>query len=413
MPFVFPIVSVCFYAAWIFVLFLGGTRADDNSFNSDFLSIRATKSLQGLAAFGVMCHHISQTEILQKASEIQAFKDIGFLFTGLFFFVSGYGLLKSLDSKRGYLDGFLKRRCVPILVSFYAMNFLYVIWHVVLRTPMSAGEWLCKIVGVSLLNDNAWFVPVILILYAAFYFAFKKTKSRRLAFALIFLVVAAQVAAFLFLRHFPWWHGEKNWWRAPGAFSTCAWWKRPCELWFEGEWWVNSTVCFLLGMCFAQYGRNIFAFFQKNYWAKFFAQFVLTLVFLCIGMWALSAISYWREFAGDNSVAPRLKLIVIQGAQVVSFVVFVVVFMMKFFADNRVTRFFGNYSLEIYLMQAMAIRTLPRFFCFEKMDLSLFSSRLFVLLYAALSVAISILLALVLKKISSFLLNWFGGKKNV
>ena len=106
-------------------------------------------------------------------------------------------------------------------------------------------------------------------------------------------------------------------------------------------------------------------------------------------------------------------MILIQSAQVVSFVVFVAVFMMKFFAGNRVTRFFGNNSLEIYLMQAMAIRTLPQFFRFEKMNLSLFSSRILVLIYAALSVAISILLALGLKKISSLALNFFGGKKNV
>ena len=87
------------------MIFLGGKRADENSFNSDFLSIRATKSLQGLAAFGVLCHHISQTEILQKSGEIQVFKEVGFLFTGIFFFVSGYGLLKSLDTKRDYLNG--------------------------------------------------------------------------------------------------------------------------------------------------------------------------------------------------------------------------------------------------------------------------------------------------------------------
>lgn len=413
MPFVFPIVSICFYAAWIFAVFLGGKRADENSFNSDFLSIRATRSLQGLAAFGVICHHISQTEILQKSDEIQIFKDVGFLFTGLFFFVSGYGLLKSLDSKRDYLKGFLKRRCVPIIVSFYAMNFLYIIWHLILRTPMSADEWICKILGIALLNDNAWFVPVILILYVSFYFAFKKAKNRRRAFAMVFIVVVAQIALFLFLRHFPWWHGEKNWWRVPGAFSICAWWKRPCALWFEGEWWVNSTVCFLLGMFFAQGERKIFAFFSKNYWVKFFASFALALIFLCAGIWALSAISYWREFGGDNSVAPRLKMILIQTAQVVSFVIFVAVFMMKFFADNRVTRFFGKHSLEIYLMQAMAIRTLPQFFGFEKMNLALFSSRILVLIYAALSVAISILLALGLKKISSLALNFFGGKKNV
>lgn len=415
MSFSFPLVSVCFYALWIFVIFLGGSGAKENSFNSNFLSIRATKSLQGLAALGVISHHISQMQILTKANEIQIFHDTGFLFVGFFFFVSGFGLIKSLDTKPGYLNGFLKRRALPILVTYYVMNAFYIIWHLILKTKFSASEWICKILGISLLNDNAWFVPVILILYFAFYFIFKKIKNRKICFALIFIVIAMQVGWFLFNKHFVWWIGPKNWWwNAQGYtdFSSAPWWQQIGALWFEGEWWVNSSICFLLGMLVAQNEKKFFDFFAKNYWAKFFALFALVVISMWIGLWSLYGISYWREFSGDNSTWPRAQIYLIQSAQIILFVIFIIVFMMKFFADNKATRFLGKHSLEIYLMQAIPLRQGANFFDAAKMNYSLVSTKLLVLLYVASVIAISILFALVLKFCSARIVKFFG-KKNV
>lgn len=409
----FPVITVFYYIAFALIVFAGGSRAAKGTCNSEFLSPRATKSLQGFAAIGVLSHHLAQREIFEKQlGEIQAFTYIGFLFVGIFFFVSGYGLIKSLDTKPNYLDGFLKKRCVPILVTYYVMNAFCIIWHLLLGTKMSASEWICKITGVALLNDNAWFVPVILIMYLAFYFIFKNVKNRKTAFALIFLVVAAQIGWFLFNKHFPWWLGEKDWWKGSGLW-TAPWWKKPVALWYEGEWWVNSTICFFVGMLVAQNEKKFFEFFSKFYWIKFAAVFTLAAVFMWQGLWANTNISYWREFGPnpDNTTLPRLQMITVQTLQVIFFVLFIVVFMMKFFADNKITRWFGKYSLEIYLMQVIPIRTIPNFIKFENMDMTLFSSRMWAFLYIVLVIAISILLAIVLKWCSAKVLKLVGYNK--
>lgn len=416
MSFNFNIVSVCFYAFWIFAIFIDGSGAKENSFNSDFLSLRATKSLQGLAAMGVICHHIAQINLTQHSGEIQIFRDIGFLFVGLFFFTSGFGLIKSIDTKPNYLNGFLKRRALPVFITYYVMNAFYIIWHLLLKTEFSTSQWICKILGISLLNDNAWFVPVILILYLAFYFIFKKIKNRKICFALIFIVIAVQVGWFLFNKHFVWWIGPENWWWNPQGhidFSNAPWWQQIGELWFEGEWWVNSTICFLLGMLIAQNEKKFFEFFVKNYWMKFFALFSLVVISMWIGLWSLYGISYWREFGGDNSTLPRAQMFFIQSVQIILFVIFIIVFMMKFFADNKVTRFFGNYSLEIYLMQAIPLRQGAKFFDADKMDYSLVSTKLLVLLYVVLVIAISIIFALILKFISARIVKFLDKNKNV
>lgn len=356
-----PIISIIVYGAWIALLLVGSRRAKLGAFNQDFMSLEATKNLQGLAALGVICHHLSQPPQnggpMDALGQMQFFREIGFWFVAIFFFVSGYGLLKSLDTKPGYLNGFLRRRCLPIVVCFYVMNAFYIAWHLLLGTNMTASEWICKITGVALLNDNAWFVPVILVQYLAFYVIFKNAKSRRLALALSFLAVAAQAGWFLFNKHFPWWLGEANWWKKPGALWLAPWYKRPVALWFEGEWWVNSTIGFFAGLMLAQHEKKVFVFFQRAYWPKLFAAallFALSFVLRYAG-YDMGA-GYWHEFGGDNSTLPRAAMFAIETFQVLSALCFVVLLRMKLWSKNAVLEFFGNITLEFYLMQALFLR---------------------------------------------------------
>ncbi|MCR5045124.1 MAG: acyltransferase [Treponema sp.] len=356
-----PIITVLVYGAWLALLLVGSRRSKLASFNQDSMSLDATKNLQGLAALGVICHHLSQpasnSAPMAALNQMQIFRDIGFLFVALFFFVSGYGLLKSLDSKPSYLNDFLRRRCLPIVVCFYVMNVFYIIWFLLLGTNMTAIEWVCKIIGVALLNDNAWFVPVILIQYIAFYFIFKNVKSRPRALALAFVVVAVQAGWFLFNKHFPWWWGAKDWWKKPGALWMAPWYKRPVALWFEGEWWVNSTIAFVIGLAFAQYEEKIKSFFQKLYWPKLLLAALLFASSFALRSWIHDkGIHYWLEFSGNNSTLPRLVAFAVDTFQVLSGLLFCVLLRMKIWSKNAVFGFFGSMSLEFYLMQALFLR---------------------------------------------------------
>ena len=406
------ILSIVFYIAWVLLIFVHSKRAKSGSFNEDFLCPSATKSLQGLAAAGVFCHHLSQRQTAQALNQIQIFKDIGFLFVALFFFVSGYGLVKSLETKEGYLKTFLKKRLSVVLVPYFIMNIFYIIWHILMKTPMEKSEWVCKILNISLLNDNAWFVPVITIMYLAFYFAFREKSLQSGAadrrelkgFILVFSVIAVQAAWFLFNKHFPWWLGQKDWWKVPGAFQTCAWWKRPVMLWFEGEWWVNSTLTFLFGMIVARRSKKFFAFFTKRYFVKLVLSVLLFafstyLMFFCYK----HNIHYWLEFGGDNSTKPRLIMFLVQTDMALSFTLLCILLMMKSYANNKVTRFLGNYSLEIYLMQAIPMRTLYLLFNGGKEPMPQADS----IIYVILCIVCTLLLALILKFLSKSVLRRF------
>ena len=108
-----------------------------NEFNDDFLSLDTMKSLRGFAAIGVILHHISQEQVFQQEGILLPFVNAGAYFVSIFFFASGYGLLKSFNSKPDYLKGFIKKRIVKsIIVPFYVDVLIYGAFIALVRLPI-------------------------------------------------------------------------------------------------------------------------------------------------------------------------------------------------------------------------------------------------------------------------------------
>ena len=432
-----PIVSIIVYCSCLALLLVKSRLAPAASFNKDAMTHEATKNLKGLAAIGVICHHLSQPPAnggpMDALGQMQLFREIGFLFVAIFFFVSGYGLFKSLQTKPGYLNGFFRRRVLPIVVCFYIMNLFYIAFHLVLGTKMDASEWVCKATGIALLNDNAWFVPAIIINYLAFFIAFSKIKSGRLSFAFVFLAIALQVGFFLFNKHFPWWLGERGWWKNGGLFS-CPWYKKPVALWFEGEWWVNSTIAFFVGMIVARHEEKVFEFFTRAWAIKFAASLLLLSASFELRAFVQSkGIHYWLEFSGDNSTPPRAIMLCVETFQVLAWLLFVYVFRMRLWSQNRALEFWGSHSLEFYLMQALPLRAFSILFGWtdksfrprEPLELSGYAGQLKALGYLLLVLASTMLLGIAVKfltkkicglldvsKRSAAAKSFFDGEKN-
>lgn len=253
--------------------------------HNDSMSLEATKGLRGIAAIGVILHHISQESAFQLANgsnrpgELSIFVNAGYLFVAIFFFCSGFGLIKSLNSKPDYFNGFIKKRLVKTLViPFYVNVLLFAIFHLVCKTEFAPERWICNFLGLTLMNEYAWFPIVLSLLYLAFYIIFKNIKNRRLAFFLMFLVIFLQGVFFCFNGHFAWWAGPNNWWLNDNF--EMAWWMEDKVIWFFGEWWVNASIAFLIGMIFAQHEEAIRNWFKKLYALKLILTIILFLFFI-------------------------------------------------------------------------------------------------------------------------------------
>ena len=359
--------AVAILFAYLFVWGRSNKLFKKNEFNDDFLSLDTMKSLRGFAAIGVILHHISQEQVFQMEGILLPFVNAGAYFVSIFFFASGYGLLKSLDSKPNYLKGFVKKRIVKsIVVPYYVDILLYGAFIALVRLPMDKEQWVFNFLGVTMMNQYAWFPVVLAILYLVFFITFRLCKNRKNCFKIIFAFIILMGIGCMVEGHYAWWTGPSNWWCSEYYYmNEATWWMKEKVFWFHGEWWVNSAPAFLTGLVFANYEKKIVAFFKENYWKRFFILVIITEVCFAISDIGQSKFGYWTEFnLKGPEIGNKLATYFCQVPLFLILPVTIYIFLMKYHVSNPISRFFGKYSLHTYLMNLMAI-TLFRFLEFN------------------------------------------------
>ncbi len=340
------------------LLFLWGISvAPKGRFHSDYLTKDVIKSMRGLAAIGVILHHISQEEIFQTKQELGLFLNAGYLFVSLFFFSSGYGLLKKLDEDPNYLKGFLKKRLPVVIVPFYVSTLFYGIFNLITGNHLEPLQWVTNIIGITMMNEYAWYPIVLAILYVAFYFIFRGQASRTKKMLYMLAVILAMGMIFCVNGHFAWWAGSTpDWWMYEYGPDWDKWYLQMKVFWFSGEWWVNSQIAFLVGMLYETYEEKLTAFFAKLYPLKLVVVIILTVAADVLTSYTQAVIGYWSEFAGEGpAIGAKIICYIAQLPHVIFFTIFILVFTMKIRTINPITRFFGKYSLHTYLMNLMAL----------------------------------------------------------
>ncbi|MBQ1744217.1 MAG: acyltransferase [Clostridiales bacterium] len=349
--------------AFVYILVWGRSNKlfKKNEFNEGFLSLDTMKSLRGFAAIGVILHHISQEPVFQQEGILSPFVNAGAYFVAIFFFASGYGLLKSFDSKPGYLKGFIKKRIVKsIIIPYYVDILIYGALIALVRLPMDNEQWVFNLLGVTMMNQFAWFPIVLAILYLLFFVTFRLFSNRKTCFKIIFAFIILMGIGTMIEGHYAWWTGPDNWWCSEYYYmNEATWWMKEKVFWFHGEWWVNSAPAFLTGLVFANYEKKIVDFFKENYWKRFFILVIITEVCFAISDIGQSKFGYWTEF---NLKGPEIgNKIATYFCQLPLFLILPVtifIFLMKYHVSNPISRFFGKYSLHTYLMNLAAIMLL-------------------------------------------------------
>ena len=414
------------YALVLGLMIWGGKFAGfkKDQFHTDSTSLDVTKCLRGLAALGVILHHISQEGAFQRAGggygkpgELSIFVNYGFKFVAIFFFCSGFGLIKSLMTKENYLDGFLKKRVVKtILIPFYVNVLMYGVWHIICGDKFPPAQWICNLLGLTMMNTYAWYPVVLILLYLAFYFIFKYIKNEKLRFVLMFLVIFLQGLYFCWNGHFAWWAGKgKNWWIRPGALQQAKWWMQSSTIWFFGEWWVNSSIAFLVGMLVARYEEKITEWLHKGWWWKTLLVILLYFAFNGLSMLAQWKLGYWSEYSGKGpGILNKFVCYLSQLPQVTFYVIMIFMLMMKYHAQNPVLKFFGNLSLETYMMNLIALCAF-RFIIYNQNHVPIYKAGHYNLaIYEVAVIAGTIALAFIYKYVNKLVLaipGWLGKKK--
>lgn len=374
---------LCIFPAIVLVFMLIKVKiAPKGTFHEDFLSLQQSKILQGITAISIVFHHLSQYITAYGSNwkgPITIYSSMGILFTTIFFFCSGFGLMTSFQTKPDYLKKFIKKRMPAVLIPFLISNIIYFFFvGVYFDRVDSVIDSLACIIGIRLLNTNTWFLVEIMILYLAFYFTHRFIKKPRKAMAVLSAIVGAMMIGSLLLCHD---NSEKG------------------GRWFMGEWWYNTTIFFLVGMYTARYYKKITAFCKKHY--KWLLPVSIVVFLLTFGLeeMVLKLFGYYKEWEGHPGYGAKLITLLAQILASAVWLAMVLLICMKVRFRNKVLILLGKISLEIYIIHELFRSHLV--YNYERSDMVLF---IWVLVC-------SIAVAIPLHLLHQPLIRWISGPK--
>lgn len=274
--------------------------------------------LKGLLAMIIIIHHVSTRyigwwsieEYPLSYSIISKFIPLGEIVVGLFFFISGYGLLKSYKRYGdNYISTFLSKRFLKIFIPFVIIEFATQFILVIFKDGYSPWQILIDAYPHRGFGFILWFPIALSLFYLAFYFCFKYIHLIHRAIAVVTLIVVILSVYYYFIG--------------------------------RGDWWWKSNLCFPIGLWYAYY-EHIFTrrmALRPKLWITLLALMVV----------GLAQLTQKTSYAFIS-----LRTIIL----LFPFFVVMVSYYVKS-GRNRVSDFLGNISWEMFLTQFVFLELLP------------------------------------------------------
>lgn len=320
------------------ILLWGAKFSGVKNFNEEFLSLKQTKAVQGFLAICIMLHHIAQKTCaswIQPQSRIvhglDIFVNAGFLLVSVFLFFNGYGVYKSFHSKENYLNGFIKKRILPVVLALYTTTLIFFVARLLIGEKMDGKQIALYLTSIDLCNPNTWYVIVLPFFYLAFYLSFKFIKKDGLA---VFATTAFVIAYIVLGTNI-----DHN------------------DYWLRGEWWYNCVILFPVGIIFAKFENKIVPHLQKFYWVYFAVAFIGYYPVYRWSQGVCGRFGYYGEEWLPHNIVVMNRLISVSSQAVVTtlFVLCVLLLSMKLKVGNKFINFMGTITLEFYLIHGLFV----------------------------------------------------------
>ena len=135
-------------------------------------SLEKANALKGIMAILIVITHIGN-EFSRNGLNISSFTNFGAVCVSTFFFISGYGLIKSYKKKgEDYLKSFFSRRFIRLLPPIVIATSLWLFVKCMFYGYEIGNVFTDFSEGITPL-PNSWFIYIIMLLYPAFYFTMK------------------------------------------------------------------------------------------------------------------------------------------------------------------------------------------------------------------------------------------------
>lgn len=287
----------------LILCFMGLHKPEARSFDNNIVIV-----LKPFLAIGIVLHHLHGKSIF-----LHEFERWGPLIVSMFFFISAYGLLYSLDARPNYMRNFAVKKVLcklvfPMLLAF-TLNLL-------LNENLEDFSFMEHLLNPSgpYFFSNDWFLYVLIYCYLIFMVAARFNHKREIRIAILTCGCLA-IVIFAAFKGF-----ARNWWATPLAFPVGA-------IYYQYERYIRNIVDGKKGLIV-----SIFVYF-----------FVFACLFVC------SAI-----FKNQLTTVLAYSLIPLL------FVDCIIRVDLSSLAKNKTILFLSKISFEIYLVHGIIIDFLSK-----------------------------------------------------
>lgn len=268
---------------------------------NDFLSVKQTNWLKGIAILMIMYSHFYPLMGLTYSDGLLSFAlNLGYLGVAIFFLLSGYGALISKKNKPDYLKHYLLKRIIRLFLPFLAVFILDIIITIIQGEPIQLS-YFYRIPILSLPNTINWYLKIQLALYVVFFLAAKLFKKNNQLIIAVFIICIIYMIV--------------------GSLTGIT------------SYWYETVFTFPAGMLLAEYRKVIFSQFQKK---KLLVSTASIVVFF------VSFVPYY--FKGGTLFEIMF---------IVGFLVLVLFFCLLTYGNSKLLALMGKSSLELYLIHGV------------------------------------------------------------
>ncbi|QVK17643.1 acyltransferase [Mycoplasmatota bacterium] len=294
---------------------------------NDVLSQNNSIKIKGFFSVIIVLHHLSL--FTDMGLVFSCFSILGIESVGVFFFISGYGLMTQYINKEDYLESFIKKRIPKLLFPYIITIVIYIFFYNITGEVITTFDVILSLFNGEPIVAFSWYVLATLVFYIIFYIIallFQRSYNMIIVSMFLGMVVYAII----------------------------------CIILGYGYWWYSSCFTFVIGMFWAVYKNKFQKFFSNN--SKRFIFYLISGITLCLlGL----VVSYFfsgysiselkaTPTLGDKILGKPLSILCLQLITIFSCVMILLVFNRKS-PNNKLWEYLGSISYEIYLSHGIVM----------------------------------------------------------
>lgn len=224
------------YILFIIVLILYNVKF---KINRNYLSLKQTTIVNGIFILLVFFRHVAQYVTFNSFIDYPMLlidKYTGQLIVTMFLFNSGYGLMESVKTKKGYIKTIPKNRILTTWIGFSLCVCIYLLLNILIGNKILMSKFLLSLICIESIGNSNWYILAIIVMWLCSFISLKIFEKNFLKMNIFNFFLSITYIGLLYLMKAP-------------------------------NFYYNTILCYNLGIYYSCYKNTIenYIFCKRNY----------------------------------------------------------------------------------------------------------------------------------------------------